>query len=147
MELASLLVPQNGNCGAIHFFPAPVRMRNLHNAVTDALQELELEEYIQAHIREITPERVYCVTFQETQHANNQFDVLVEYSTTFGTLLDDESWEGDVQLHIVARQGISEMSAQVILEELAIVLDPHYFDDDDETISSQPLTPPPSRVQ
>jgi len=133
-------------------------MISLENAVPDTLEELELEEIIEYNIREVQPDVLYHVTFQEIRNGNNKTVISVEYTTEVGDLLDDASWEGEVEVKIVQRHGMSAMTAQVILELLAITLDADYFDSDseeeeedsdDETLSiaSQPLTPPPSRVR
>lgn len=131
-------------------FPFPARMRNLQNAVTDTLEELEMEDHVDYSIREVSQDRLYHVTFQERRNGNNHCVIAVDYSTQVGDLLDDESWEGDIRLTVFRREGVSELTADFIMELLAITLDPDYFDSDDETvstISSQPLTPPPSRAQ
>ena len=125
-------------------------MITLENAVTETLEELELEDYIEAHIREVQEDRLYHVTFQERQNGNNRMVIHVEYSSEVGDLMDDESWEPELQeVYIVSREGIGPGTAMMILELLAITLDGDWFDEDsdDETISSQPLTPPPSRVR
>ena len=126
-------------------------MRNLDNAVTDTLEELELEDIFDYNIREVQEDTLYHVTFQEKENGNNQIVIAVEYSTDTGDLLNDESWEGEIRVHIVQRHGIGQMTAEIIMELLAITLDEDYFDsedeDDDDTIVSQPLTPPPSRVR
>jgi len=132
-------------------------MRNLENAVTDTLEELELEEHIEHDIHELREGILYHVTFRERENGNNQVVISVEYSRIIGDLLDDESWDGEVEVHIVRREGIGPMMSQMIMELLAITLDSDYFDseeeEDDETLStprtppplrsSQPLTPPP----
>ena len=130
-------------------------MRALENAVSDTLEELELDEHVDYSIREVNEDSLYHVTFQERRNGNNRCVISVEYSTQVGDLSDDESWEEDIRLTVIRREGLSEMTADVIMELLAITLDPHYYDSEDEesddetlsTISSEPLTPPPSRVR
>jgi hypothetical protein len=129
-------------------------MLSLENAVPDTLEELELEEILTYDIREVNPDLLYHVTFQEIQNGNNKVVISVEYTTEISDLLDDESWEGEVDVKIVARHGMSETMAEVLMELLAITLDEDYYDSDsseeeedsdDETLSlpSQPRTPPP----
>ena len=132
-------------------------MRSLENAVPDTLEELELEEILEYSIREVQPDILYHVTFQEIRNGNNKVVVSVEYTTETGDLLEDASWEGDIDVNIVERHGMGAMTAQVIMELLAVTLDEDYFDSDseeeedsdDETLSiaSQPLTPPLSRAR
>ena len=130
-------------------------MRALENAVSDTLEELELDEHVDYSIREVNEDSLYHVTFQERRNGNNRCVISVEYSTQVGDLSDDESWEEDIRLTVIRREGLSEMTADVIMELLAITLDPDYYDSEDEesddetlsTISSEPLTPPPSRVR
>ena len=160
MELVSLLNQkiQNGIRGAIHFFLAPCRMKNIYNAVSDCLEDLELEGHCDASIQEISTEK-YRVTFQERRNGNNKVVIEVEYcrglnlaSSRFVTL-DDDAWHEWIEIDIVERVGISEITANILYEELAFQIDETHFDseseDDDETLSiaSQPLTPPPSRAQ
>lgn len=162
MELVSLLKTknkkqkiQNGKYGGIHFFlPPPAKMRSLENAVTDTLEELELDEHIEYSIREVRENILYHVTFQERDNGNNRCVISVEYSRDASDILDDVAWDGEIDLQLVRCEGIQPMIADMILELLAITLDPDYYDSDDEdddetlsTISSQPLTPPPSRVR
>jgi hypothetical protein len=134
-----------------HFLPSLSKMRSLYNAVTDTLEELELEDHIESHIREVVEDRLYHVTFQEIENGNNRCVVSVEYQPTSGDLLDDDSWEETVNVTMIARDGIQPMMCQLLMELLAITIDADYFDsdDDDDTAStvSQPLTPPPSRVR
>lgn len=139
---------QNGSSGAIHFFPPPFKMRSLENAVTQTLEELELEEYIEHHIQEVEEDQLYYVTFQERENGNKRIVISVRYSTEIGGLLDDESWEGDVEVKMIRCEGMGTMTGQVILELLAVILDDDYFDSDSEEESdddtlSQPRTPPP----
>lgn len=131
-------------------------MMNLENAISDTLEELELEQHIDYHIHEVVENRLYNVTFQEKRNGNNDVIISVEYSSDIGNLMNDDEWEGEIEVKIVRRHGVSSMTAQVIMELLAITLDDDYFesdeeeeDSDDETLStaSQPLTPPPSRVR
>lgn len=135
-------------------FAFPFKMISLENAVPDTLEELELEEIFEYNIREVQPDILYHVTFQEIQNGNNKVVISVEYTAELGELIDDASWEGEVEVKIVQRDGIPAMMAQVILELLAISIDEEYFDSEDEdsddetlSIASQPLTPPPSRAR
>ena len=114
-----------------------------------------MDEHVDYSIREVNEDSLYHVTFQERRNGNNRCVISVEYSTQVGDLSDDESWEEDIRLTVIRREGLSEMTADVIMELLAITLDPDYYDSEDEesddetlsTISSEPLTPPPSRVR
>lgn len=128
-------------------------MNSLENAVTDTLEELELDDYIEAHIREVDEDTLYHVTFQEKANGNNRMVIEVEYTTEVGDLMDDESWEPELkEVAIVSREGIGPGTAMMILELLAITLDDDWFDSDsedeedsdDETLSlpSEPRTPP-----
>lgn len=127
-------------------------MKSLENAVTDTIEELELEEHIESHIHELEENRLYHVTFQEIENGNNKTVISVEYSTEIGDLMDDESWEGEIDVNILSCEGMGDMMPQLIMELLAITLDADYFDSDseeeddsdDETLSlpSQPRTPP-----
>lgn len=129
-------------------------MKNLENAVTDTIEELELEEHIEYDIEEMEQDRLYHVTFQERANGNNRAVVSVEYSTEVGDLMDDESWEGEIEVELVSREGMGPMTAQLLMELLAITLDADYYDsdsedeeedsdDETETLPSQPRTPPP----
>lgn len=112
-----------------------------------------MEEHVEAHIREVDQDRLYHVTFQEKANGNNRMVVSVEYSSEIGDLLDDESWEGEIEVELVSREGMGPMTAQVILELLAITLDSDYYDsesedeeedsdDETESLPSEPRTPP-----
>lgn len=121
-------------------------MRSLQNAVTETLEELELEEHVEAHIREVEQDRLYHVTFQEKANGNKRVVISVEYSTEVGNLLDDDEWEESVDVQIVSREGMGPMTAEVIMELLAITLDDTYFESEDEEsddeTASEPRTPP-----
>lgn len=128
-------------------------MARLDNAVTQTLEEMDLEDYIEGHIHEVVPERRYLVTFQEIQHGNKKVVMDVEYRVQPGDLARDD-WEEHVIVGIHEREGMSPSLSEMLWEQLAVNLDEDYFDDtddeedsDDETLSttSQPLTPPPSR--
>jgi hypothetical protein len=75
--------------------------------------------------------------------------ISVRYSSDIDDLLDDESWEGEIDVRILERHGMSQSSAEVIMEILAITLDGDYFDSDSEDEESdaetlsEPRTPPP----
>ena len=124
----------------------------LETTVTDTIEELELEEHIESHIQEMEEGKLYHVTFQEIENGNKRVVLSVEYTAEIGDLLDDESWEPKLnEVSIVSREGISPGTVMMILESLVISLDEDWFDSededdsDDETIVSQPSTPPPSR--
>lgn len=131
-------------------------MLSLENAVPDTLEELELEEFIDYDIREVQEGFLYHVTFQEKENGNNKVVISVEYSRDVSDLLDDDAWDGDVDVYVIQRHGISPMMAEMITELLSITIDADYFDSDseeedsdDETVSlpSQPRTPPPRPSQ
>jgi len=136
-------------------FPCPFKMLSLENAVPDTLEVLELEEFLEYSIREVHPDILYHVTFQEIRNGNNKVVLSVEYTVQDTDLLDDESWEEEVEIHMIERHGIGRAMCQVLLELLAITIDEDYFDSDEEedsdddtvSIASQPLTPPPSRAR
>lgn len=128
-------------------------MLSLENAVPDTLEELELEEFIDYDIHEVQEGFLYHVTFQEKDNGNNKVVISVEYSRDVSNLLDDDAWDGDVDVYVIQRHSISPMMAEMITELLSITIDADYFDSDseeeedsdDETASlpSQPQTPPP----
>ena len=127
-------------------------MMNIYNAVSDTLAELDFD--LDSHIR---PENGhYVVTFQSRQNGNNRIVMRVTYNVTPGNdVLDDEEWEESVDIQLLEHPGFRQASAELLMEYLASTIDPDYFDidsedesdDDDETIASQPLTPPPSRAR
>jgi hypothetical protein len=132
-------------------------MLSLENAVPETLEELELEEFIDYDIREVQEDTLYHVTFQEKENGNKKFVVSVEYSNPVGEdLVNDEEWEGEVEVNIIQLYNISPMIADMITELLSITIDADYFDSDseededsdsdDETLS-QPRTPPPRASQ
>ena len=124
-------------------------MRSLQNAVTDTVEELELNDFLDTHIQEVLPGSLYHVTFQDIRNGNKRTVVSVRYSSQISNLLDDESWEGELDVRILERHGMSQSSAEVIMELLAITLDSNYFDSDSEDEESdaetlsEPRTPPP----
>lgn len=63
--------------------------------------------------------------------------------------IDEEDGEEWIQVRTVRQRKMSPTFVQMIEESLAIQIDPHYFDDDEDEdpqpISSRPSTPPPSR--
>jgi hypothetical protein len=133
-------------------FPCPVRMKNIYNAVSDCLEDLELEAHCDASVAEIHAQK-YRVTFEERRNRNNKVVIEVEYcrglnlaSSRFVTL-DDDAWHEWIEIGIVERDGLSEMTASVLYEGLAFQIDETHFDseseDDGETTVSQPLTPQP----
>ncbi len=65
---------------------------------------------------------------------------------------DEEDGEEWIQVRTVRQRKMSPTFVQIMEESLAIQIDPHYFDDDNEgedpqPISSRPSTPPPSRAR
>lgn len=138
-----------------YFFPVPSRMMNIYNAVSDTLAEMDMN--VEAHIREENGH--YFVTFQSKQNGNNKIVVKVTYSVTHSNdVLDDDDWDETVEVELLEHTGFRRTSAELLVEYLASTIDPdNYFDidsdsedeeeSDDETIASQPLTPPPSRVR
>jgi len=124
-------------------------MKSLQNAVTDTIEELELEDFVETHIQEVLPGSLYHVTFQDIRNGNKRTVISVRYSSDIDDLLDDESWEGEIDVRILERHGMSQSSAEVIMEILAITLDGDYFDSDSEDEESdaetlsEPRTPPP----
>lgn len=117
-------------------------MKSIHNAVTDTLEELELEEHIEYTIRAVREHILYHVTFQERENGNRLAVVSVEYSRDVGDILNDIA---SVDLCVVRCEGMRPMLAEMIMETLAVTIDPDYFDSDDDatTRSSQPSTPLP----
>lgn len=123
-------------------------MRNIQNAVTDTLEELELEDYIEAYIQVVNG--VYHVTFQEKRNGNNRVVIsVVYYDQTGEDLLDDEQWEEEVDVNIVTCEGMRMTTANMLLELLAINLDEDYFasDEEDSDDETEPRTPPPRVYQ
>lgn len=129
--------------------PPEAKMKSLQNAVTDTIEELELEDFVETHIQEVLPGFLYHVTFQDIRNGNKRTVISVRYSSDIDDLLDDESWEGEIDVRILERHGMSQSSAEVIMEILAITLDGDYFDSDSEDEESdaetlsEPRTPPP----
>ncbi len=132
-------------------------MKSIHNAVTDTLEDLEVEQYCEAFIHSINP-YTHRVTFQERRNGNNKVVIEVEYcrginlaSSRFVTL-EDDAWHEWIEIEIVERHGVSATTANVLYEGLAFQIDETHFDSDDEdegsddetiSIASQPLTPLP----
>jgi nitrate reductase beta subunit len=129
-------------------FPFPLtKMRSLQNAVADTVEELELDEFMETHIQEVLPNYLYHVTFQDRRNGNKRTVISVRYSSDIRNLLDDVAWEGEIDVNILERHGMSQSSAQVLMELLAISLDEDYYDSDSDEESdsetlSQPRTPP-----
>ena len=133
-------------------------MKNIHNAVHDCLVDLDFQDHCDAYVDEIR-ENFYRVTFQERRNRNNKIVIEVEYHhrrITTAELIEDIGWYDWVELNVIERDGLSRLTAEFIWENLAIQIDPDYFDwdgeeDDDEsdaeTISSEPLEPLPSPVE
>jgi hypothetical protein len=129
--------------GVRTLFAFPPRMKSLANAVTQTLEELEVEEFMEAHIHTIREDELYHVTFQMKANGNKNVILSVEYRRTMGPLLDDESWEGNERVLIVERNGTTRMAAKFLLEFLAITLDEGYFDSDDEDSDDETISSPP----
>ena len=153
-----------------HFLPSLSKMKSIHNAVTDTLEELELEAYCIANVEEVRVAK-YRVTFQERRNGNNKVVIEVEYCSGMNLAssrflrVDEDAVDEWIEIEIVERHGLSEMTATLLYEGLAFQIDETHFDSDseleddsdDETLSlpseprtpparsSQPLTPPPSR--
>lgn len=129
-------------------------MKSIQNAVTDTLEDLELEDYCEALIHMVNTS-THLVTFQERRNGNNKVVIEVEYcrglnlaSSRFITL-DDDAWHEWLEIDIVERHGISEMTANVLYEGLAFQIDNTHFDSDSEEEDdsdaetlSDPRTPP-----
>lgn len=128
-------------------------MKSIHNAVTDCLEELELEEIFAPDIEEIG-QRKYRVTFQEIRNGNNKLVIEVEYFYGFnerGSVLDDDDTTEWIESRVIDRHGVSSMTAQIIDELLAISIDDSHFDSDSEeeddiSTVSQLSTRPPSPI-
>lgn len=128
-------------------------MMNIHNAVSDTLNDLDMN--VEAHIREENGH--YYVTFQSKQNGNNRIELRVTYNVTSGNNVLDDDWEETLDVQLLEHPGFRRTSAVLLMEYLTSTIDPDYFDidsdsedesdDDDETIASQPLTPPPSRAR
>lgn len=132
-------------------------MKNIYNAVTDTLEELELEAYCIGSVEELRLAK-YRVTFQERRNGNNKVVIEVEYCTGINlassrfTHLDEDAVDEWIEIEIVERYGLSEMTATLLYEGLAFQIDETHFDSDsemeddsdDETLSlpSEPRTPP-----
>lgn len=129
-------------------------MKNIYNAVTDCLDDLELDDVLLSFVDEIRTD-CYRVTFQERRNGNNKVVLEVEYfrgSTDTSDVLNDANWIEWVDVAIIERDGMRRSTAELLSENLAIHIDPDHFDsedeeDDDDSTISQPLTPLPSRVQ
>jgi hypothetical protein len=100
----------------------------------------------------------YYVTFKSKQNGNNRIEIKVTYTVTHSNdVLDDDDWDETVEVELLEHPGFRRTSAVLLMEYLTSTIDPDYFDidsdsedeeeSDDETIVSQPLTPPPSRVR
>lgn len=137
-----------------YFFPVLSRMMNIYNAVSDTLAELDFD--VEAEIRQENGH--YYVTFKSKQNGNNRIEIKVTYTVTHSNdVLDDDDWDETVEVELLEHPGFRRTSAVLLMEYLTSTIDPDYFDidsdsedeeeSDDETIVSQPLTPPPSRVR
>ena len=88
-------------------------MYSIHNAVDDMIQDMDLADHYRAQITE--EGNLHIVTV--TAHVNPQKQV------AFCVGMENER----VRVHIVYQRQISPLFAQLILENLAIQLDPNYF--------------------
>jgi hypothetical protein len=95
-------------------------MKNVHNAATDALMELGLAE-IMTDLTEDEPNHrdQYLVTFRYRENPEQYVMFLVKRA---GNHMDVEER---------AHHGISSGMRMILFEELAISIDPDYFDDED----------------
>ena len=96
----------------LSFFPV-FTMHNIHNAVDDMIQDMDLEGHYKGEIIEDGNAYVVAVT----ACVNPQKQV------AFRVGLENER----VRVRIVHQSQISPLFAQLILENLAIQLDPNYF--------------------
>ena len=114
----------------------------LEIAVIACMDDLEIHEFYTWDIEQLS-HNSYIVTFQDRQNENNRNCVGV-------------SWNGPdalLSVTVLEHPGLSDSWADVMAEDLAIYLNPDHFDSDsddsyssdDASITSQPLTPPPSR--
>ena len=132
-------------------------MKNINEAVSDCLVDMDLQAFMKSYIHEVIQDKMFHVTFRSRTNGNVEVVICVEYSMEIGDLMEDDDWEGSVELEVIDRRGITEESAEIMCENLAFQIDPDYFDSDSEyddesddetmSIASQPLTPPPSRVR
>jgi hypothetical protein len=88
-------------------------MYNIHNAVDDMLQDMDIGDHYRAQIIEDGNSHIVAVT----AHVNPQKQV------AFRVGLENER----VRVQMVHHSQISPLFAQLILENLAIQLDPNYF--------------------
>ena len=127
---------------------------NIYNAVSDTLAELDFD--VEAQIRQENGH--YYVTFQSNRNGNNRIEIKVTYVVTHSNdVLDDDDWDETVEVELLEHPGFRRACAVLLMEYLTSTIDPDYFDidsdsedeeeSDTETIVSQPLTPPPSRVR
>jgi hypothetical protein len=88
-------------------------MYNIHNAVDDMIQDMDLEGHYKADI--IEDGNAHIVTVTACVNPRKQ--------VAFGVGMENER----VRVHIVYQSQMSPLFAQLILENLAIQLDPNYF--------------------
>jgi alpha-D-ribose 1-methylphosphonate 5-triphosphate diphosphatase PhnM len=132
-------------------------MNNIYNAVSDCMEDLEYADHFETFIECEVADRVYTVLFRDRANGNKEFTIRVEYCTEVdrARMLEDAGWDQWVTLQIIHRHRVSQATAELICENLAIHIDEDHFDtdsedesdDDDSTIASEPLTPPPSQAR
>ena len=88
-------------------------MYNIHNAVDDMLQDMDIRDHYRAEITEDGNSHIVTMT----AHVNPRKQV------AFGVGMENER----VRVHIVYQSQMSPLFAQLILENLAVQLDPDYF--------------------
>lgn len=93
-------------------------MKNVHNASSDVLVELDIEEYYTAAIADEN-DGVYRVTFQSKQDQNNYCILRVHYL-----------FNNTVVVTVHERSGMNHHFTHVLKEELAIAIDPGHYDSD-----------------
>ena len=96
----------------LSFFPV-FTMHNIHNAVDDMIQDMDLEGHYKGEI--IEDGNAYVVAVTACVNPQKQVAFRVD--------LENER----VRVRIVHQSQISPLFAQLILENLAIQLDPNYF--------------------
>ena len=96
----------------LSFFPL-FTMYNIHNAVDDMIQDMDLEGHYKGEIIEDGNAYVVAVTACINPQKQVAFRVALE--------------NDKVRIRIVHQSQISPLFAQLILENLAIQLDPNYF--------------------
>ena len=93
-------------------------MKNVHNASSDVLVELDIEEHYRVSVEDENA-GMYRVTFQSKQDQNNYCIIRVHF------LFND-----DVVVTVHERSGMNHHFAHVLKEELAIAIDPDHYESD-----------------